>query len=525
MRIQFTRIVIATLLIFSTVQPASSGATTDSTTPKERPRLSSIQEPVFFATTRRWDGTSYKTNESSSKLEFGIVSYTFANEPVRQDILDAMPAMSNLGWKLAPETHADHSDDIKRYSSKEFWEAIDSAVTKSQSDELILFVHGYADSFNDAIHHSAYFGSWFKCPVVSYAWPTPINNVPITYAQAVKRAKDCHADFSGFLTTLLDRFPGRVVIVCHSLGSLLLSDSLLDLHNAKYPSGRIKELIFSSADFDTKSFARTIAPSLDIPVHTRIYICPEDIALAASTGYHLGHHRIGAPGRDFSLLTKLPNTEVIDFSTEKVGLLAHGIPYAVISNMHKHNRPGPPWILEHSPAKIVRGVEAPLVLVKEPITKYTCANNLEQAVQNLSESLTYDEHTTRLSQLSHLFQLIYGSINAMPKPKQFQIGNSPYWTSPDSSYFRSVIWVDSQVPSIDLNVSAVFIGRIKGDDIILTGQYSNIDPTVEILRQPRTHIDADAVNKAVIEYFGAPLTKKINDYMAKSGITYPSGHK
>jgi hypothetical protein len=77
----------------------------------------------------------------------------------------------------------------------------------------------------------------------------------------------------------------------------------------------------------------------------RFYVSPEDKALKISSLFYGGNKRVGSPDDEVGLLTKLPNTQVIDFSSFGGGITGHSVPFWLLSNMHKYNRAGGQWDL------------------------------------------------------------------------------------------------------------------------------------------------------------------------------------
>lgn len=317
-----------------------------------------IDQQIYFATTRKWDGRAYTSDRGrEDRHEVGVCQYRFSAKATRWDMRDYFGRMRSIGWAEAPPNAKDGPVQLHRFDSfEQMLDEIDRVLKSSQQQEITVGVHGYFNSFDDAMAFGADLESYFKSPVISYSWPTPKKFLPglDTYHVAEGDVAWSQEAFTEFLKALAKRFPGKVNLVCHSMGSRLVANALLDLLKEGFPPETFNEVVFASADFDSKTFANRYARALSLAKKTRFYISPDDKALKGSTFIYGGQPRVGRPKDDVNLLTNLPKTDVIDFSEFGGGFTGHGVALWLISNMHKYGRPGGRWLIIQPSLKLVK---------------------------------------------------------------------------------------------------------------------------------------------------------------------------
>ncbi|HEY9868323.1 MAG TPA: alpha/beta hydrolase [Candidatus Obscuribacterales bacterium] len=328
---------------------AQSSASTDRPPVVSPTKAESITEPVFYATTRKWNGRKFTADRGKDTAhELGFCQFTFSARETRWDMRGALPKMQVLGWSATSRVGKSVVGEPRKFPTMDaFLDAVEEASKRSPSEDIALHVHGYFNDFEDAVGSTAILGSYLKCPVIAYSWPTPKNGVPgpLSYHIAEGNVAWSQEAFTAFLRELIARFPGRVSVTCHSMGSRLVAGALLDLYQSGVSPKVLKEVVFSSADFDSKTFANRYGKALQLATTVRFYVSPEDKALKLSSVLYGGNKRVGSPGDEVGLLTKLPNAQVIDFSAFGGGITGHSVPFWLLSNMHKYNRAGGQWDL------------------------------------------------------------------------------------------------------------------------------------------------------------------------------------
>lgn len=357
-----TLIVVLTVLLFGTtmISPASSAdkksAATTTNASKKAPRLSMR---VFYVTSRKWDGKSFTSERGNgASHEIGMVDYTFDRKGTRNDMLAFASEESPSSWRIASEKDKDGLGPLyKSGTFKDFLRDLEVASEMSKKREIVVWVHGYFNSFNDSIEGAAELESYFKCPVIAYSWPSvKTGKLPSkgTYREAVGNAEWNQESFTSFLRILNSRFPRRVTVVCHSMGSRLVTGALRDLVEGGQSQTSFPEVVFCSPDFDSHTFVNRYSNAISAADKVRIYINPSDMALGTSEDMWGGHSRLGRPGDDVGMLLNLSNVEIIDFHDYGGGLIGHGVPVAIVSSVHYFSRPQRGWSLQQQAKKLVR---------------------------------------------------------------------------------------------------------------------------------------------------------------------------
>ena len=165
--------------------------------------------------------------------------------------------------------------------------ASDAIDSQGHKRRVLLFVHGYNVSFDDALDATARLSAEVQFPVIpvaSLGHPTAhtpdIGTTRITYATSSKR-------FMEFLQGFLSKSQPEVDIVCHSMGAREVTSALAELgrHKARLPA--LHKVIFAAADIWSKEFI-DVWPDLQKldGVEFEFYASNHDLALKLS---HIVH--------------------------------------------------------------------------------------------------------------------------------------------------------------------------------------------------------------------------------------------
>src|SRR5262245_58441466 len=80
----------------------------------------SVAEPVYFATTRKWDGRSYTADRGrEDRHEVGVCTYRFSAKATRWDMRDYLGRMRSIGWAEGPPNGKDGPVQVRRFESVE----------------------------------------------------------------------------------------------------------------------------------------------------------------------------------------------------------------------------------------------------------------------------------------------------------------------------------------------------------------------------------------------------------------------
>jgi esterase/lipase superfamily enzyme len=290
------------------------------------------------------------------------------------------PKLTQAGWAAA-EAHdklgEGKAELIKANDfagiQNDFYSKVSAQALKSDHQEIVLFAHGYKNSFEAALHTAAKFSYQFETPVVLYSWPSVAKLRSYSSDENNNEWSQEHFnDVVQRMQTVCAADPQlHVRIFAHSMGTRLVVRAV--------PLLREKSFVLESAlicpDVDrglVEHYARRYLSTKGTAT-IRLYMSQHDKALAFSQILHGGYNRLGEcadsiaafatfghSGFDPSSGKAAANTsdadrqalseiiektkhrmQTIDFTALDTGLIGHTIPVSLIYNMSYTNSPGP----------------------------------------------------------------------------------------------------------------------------------------------------------------------------------------
>jgi esterase/lipase superfamily enzyme len=203
------------------------------------------------------------------------------------------------------------------------WQAgLRAATQRGGRDAVLLFVHGYRNSFDDALYRTAQiaYDVRFRGAVAMFSWPS-VNRVT-GYPIDDNNADWSVPDFKAALGRILQATgSSEIYIIAHSMGNQVVTQGLIELARTDPTlKTRVRELILAAPDIDAAIFRRDIAPFLaGASGRTTLYASSRDLALTASRSYQ-GYVRAGDTNGG---VVVVPPVETIDASGANEDLLGH----------------------------------------------------------------------------------------------------------------------------------------------------------------------------------------------------------
>lgn len=299
---------------------------------------------VFYGTDRKREGSRFgKVVYGGNRGELALGSCEVS-----------IPANHHIGeletksrWKFFSR-----SDDPEQYvlllgtrpmKPDAFFEALRAKTSGSGSQQVLVFVHGYNVTFEDAARRTGQMAADlnFKGAALFFSWPSqgvfekyPTDEVNIEWSEP---------DLRRFLElTLAQAGAKEIFLIAHSMGNRALTRALGNLANQQ-PAMRnlIKGIILAAPDIDADVFKRDIAPGFlanEPPDSSRIvtlYASTHDRALAASKKFHT----YARAGDCSDRVVYVPGIETIDASAVDTDLFTLGHSYfgysrSVLSDIH-----------------------------------------------------------------------------------------------------------------------------------------------------------------------------------------------
>ncbi len=216
-------------------------------------------------------------------------------------------------------------ENTSRTTRARFLGDVERAAARTPGREVLLFVHGFDNSFEDAAKTATRImhGVGFQGAALMYSWPSAASAV--SYLQdrnnaywAVHYLKELLSDLAA------DRFIDRVSVVVHSMGNEVFIRAYSELADECARAGnadlkKIRNIVLAAPDVDREIFLDQHALKLmSQGARIVLYASRSDMALAASSL---------AQGGDYERLGKnvvcVPGLAVTDVSDVRTDLLGH----------------------------------------------------------------------------------------------------------------------------------------------------------------------------------------------------------
>lgn len=293
---------------------------------------------VFFGTDRNQASTSPQghqlfSNELAQQITFGNVEVSIP----RNHKVGGLESPSVLRFEMSPEPDKHVMvlhENIE--SPDQFFSEVRSKALNSKTPSVLLFVHGYNVSFEDAARRTAQmaYDLDFGGPAIFFSWPSRATLAGYTAdEQSIERAQP---DIEQFLGKVLNATPNaNLYVVAHSMGTRGLTRALLNLvRQDPTNASRIKEIVLAAPDIDSEVFVRQIAPGLvALRAPVTLYASSRDRALALSKIIHAGP-RAGDSGQNMVLLKGIETIDVTNVDTDFTGHSYVGDRRSVLSDLY-----------------------------------------------------------------------------------------------------------------------------------------------------------------------------------------------
>ncbi len=273
--------------------------------------------PVFFATNRQADPQSAERfcGEPSSDISYGLVPVTI---PLARHATGKLETPH--WWNRFEGSVAERAIVLGEFEAMKqgaFASALEATLAAVQAEELLIFLHGYNVTFEEAAMRAAQFAfdTKFLGVVVLFSWPSL--GALSRYNGDEDRAAASGDSFAAFIKGLEGGPWQRVHVLAHSMGNRVMLLGLADNPRAAIP---LNQLVFVAADVYVPVFADKF-PKLQhagkLPATS--YVSKRDNALLLSDYLHKGD-RVGLVRATPYVA---PDLETIDATSVDRGLLGH----------------------------------------------------------------------------------------------------------------------------------------------------------------------------------------------------------
>lgn len=222
--------------------------------------------------------------------------------------------IGNIEW---PEGEPDANTDFVVSGTRVYRgpdQLLGQMARERSGSETLVFVHGYNNTFSDAVYRFAQIREDFGVtdPGLLFAWPSAGDARGYAYDRdSVLYSRD---DFESVLE-MLTRGDNQVVLLAHSMGSHLVMESLrqIALKGNRRILNRINGVVLMAPDIDPDVFRRQAEAIGTLPKPFLIFVSQEDRALTLSSLITGRKPRLGVIS-DRSQIEGVEGVSVIDFS-------------------------------------------------------------------------------------------------------------------------------------------------------------------------------------------------------------------
>jgi esterase/lipase superfamily enzyme len=245
---------------------------------------------VWYGTNRKRENGSYVT-DLDDRLHLGTCKV-------------AIPKSHKIGstgsWQIVRalqrlRTGADDALYIisrNERSEAEFLKSAERALrllkTGDSAKHILVYIHGFNNSFDDAIIRAAQIGFDLKVNGITAAFCWASRARLRSYAADEDTARLSERDLAEFLSLLHRKFPAhKINVLAHSMGNRIFLGVLQGLKD--YPALadlRFGQIFLAAPDVDARYFSRAAALYPAVSQRTTLYVCSRDLALLGSGDVH-----------------------------------------------------------------------------------------------------------------------------------------------------------------------------------------------------------------------------------------------
>ena len=313
-----------------------------------------VEMKVFYVTDRRPGKKGYGNDRlKHPEVRYGVLSKTVKWKDLSHGT-KFDEGKRNARW--ANNVQPDDDLDLEN-----FMEQLATARKQTKAKDVLIYIHGFNNSFEVATHTAAKLSFEFGTPVVSYAWATPIRKWPRIWTLRVKRlplrfpfflappVMDSYREsevtsmasqerFRDFLNKVRSEFgSNHVILLAHSMGSRILEETLIQSDDDVSDDKKLKQVIFSNPDTDGSFFLSHAKRIREKTRMLRIFYSRRDEAMSASRALHGDHFRLGQTENIEEELSEYANLyDVTKMGRDVIGGHGHAVPIWVISQIYKH---------------------------------------------------------------------------------------------------------------------------------------------------------------------------------------------
>ncbi|XZE32651.1 alpha/beta hydrolase [Pirellulaceae bacterium SH501] len=255
------------------------------------------------------------SGDYADEVKFGVCQVTIPETHVPGQ-LESPSLFLRFEVKSDPSKHIvlAKTEQLER---DEFFKKLHANMDQTGKN-LLVFIHGYNVSFEDAARRTAQMAVdlQFQGAPVFYSWPS--HNDWYRYPDDALNIQASVGQIRAFLEQLArDSGAEAIHLVAHSMGNVGLTQALAKLEGE---GPMFHQVILAAPDIDAGVFKEQIAPRITSKAkRVTLYTSQTDLALLASRYFNQGH-RVGDSSQG---VVVFPGIETIDATSIDSSLLGH----------------------------------------------------------------------------------------------------------------------------------------------------------------------------------------------------------
>ena len=324
----------------------------DDVSPERRPGLEqlSITPPtkefkvvkVFYATDRKPTGSvnpsqAYGSDRSDSdSLSLGTCEVSIPADHVVGEL--ESPSIWRLEFHEDPEKHI-ILQSVSTLDELKFYEELSTQVRCSKSHEVLVFIHGFNVTFEDAARRTAQMACdlQFNGAPVFFSWPSKGKLSLAGYRHDSNNIKLAAVHLEQFLRDVASNSEAKVIhLIAHSMGNQALTEALASVAAGLRAKAQpiFTEVVLTAPDIDAEVFKQMSSKFGKVAKRITLYASSNDRALIFSKKYQGNYPRAGDSGNGIVVVSGLDSIDVSGVDTNLIGHFYYGDNDSVLSDMY-----------------------------------------------------------------------------------------------------------------------------------------------------------------------------------------------
>ncbi len=196
-------------------------------------------------------------------------------------------------------------------------------ASSSFKDQALVFIHGYNNSFDDALFRTAQISYDLKFDGAAFLYSWPSGGGITSYPYDRESAQQSEQYLRNFLETVLKETGAKKVnIIAHSMGNQPLLQVLREFRRTNPDMARISQVILAAPDVDRDAFSYLADQIRGVAQGVTMYVSSNDFALGVSRRFAGGVPRAGdvPEGMGPVVVSGVDTIDISSLSTEYLAL-------------------------------------------------------------------------------------------------------------------------------------------------------------------------------------------------------------